>query len=83
MRKGETGCEGGDWGGQKSSVNKEQRGREDGRLTTGMASDEDMSIWNTPVKEDILSTSTEDGGRGEGLGVVDASRLAFVVVAAG
>ena len=54
----------------------------DGRLTTGTANDEDMSIWNTPVKEDILGTSADSIAAGGGFGVVDASRLAFVVVVA-
>ena len=62
MRKGEAGCEGGDWG-QKSSVNKDIGiGGMGGRLTICTANDEDMSIWKTPVKEDILTIAVLAGG---------------------
>ena len=49
-------------------------------LTIGRANDEDMSIWNTPLKDDILTLGLALAGWLAGWlgGRVDASRLASV-----
>ena len=81
--RGEAACEGegGDWMGptqKKKNVNGERGiGRSSGLLTRGATNDEDMSIWNTPLKDILTGTTGATGATGTTgtVAVVNARRL--------